>query len=94
MRTHAQPVAAAKARTRASLWAAWSSPQGPLSPPSSTQAPIKQPHTHCPTNQPAQRQSLQLRILKHVLFPCTRRSYLFISHLSTCAPTQQFSLQV
>lgn len=67
-RTRAPPAAAAKARTRASLWAAWSSPRGPLS---STQAQSEPPLTHCPANQPPRRQSLQLRILPHFLFPYT-----------------------
>lgn len=71
-RTRAPPAAAAKARTRASLWAAWSSPRGPLSPLSSTQAQSEPPLTHCPANQPPRQQSLQLRILPHFLFPYTQ----------------------
>lgn len=67
-RTRAPPAAAAKARTLASLWAAWSSPRGPLSPLCSTQAPSKPPLTHYPANQPPRPHSLQLRILPHFLF--------------------------
>ncbi len=71
MRTRAPPADVAKARTQASLWAAWSSPRRPLNPLSSTQAQSEPHLTHCPANQPPRQQSLQLRILPNFLFPYT-----------------------